>query len=326
MIRQIILGLGIVIALWSCSENEQQTWGYWQRSSDHPEFITTLGNNHDAILLVEEGKEYPYHMIVSGWDCKKLDSDSPKTFLWRAKSFGFTSESWELVDSSFAIDCQYEYDDAVVVNDTYYVYENGLVYTFSGNIDTSSTHWKQDGTFPYESCDDIGIYYEDGLFHIFGEYGSYEHSPHDGTSLSHYVSSTGVGDWQLIDNYAVTTGQGNVGVGDATIIKVEQTYYLFCDVETENAPYRIAAWKSSNINSQFEYLGIVISPREDRTQDWDNHRIQDGDIQYIPEIGKYVMVVNMMDRDGNPGGHFPYCKNYTRVIGFFETEGLEFGN
>jgi len=46
-------------------------------------------------------------------------------------------------------------------------------------------------------------------------------------------------------------------------------------------------------------------------------RVQDGDIAYIFEISKYLMVCNMKDDDGNLGGNFPKLENWTRVVGFF---------
>ena len=38
-----------------------------------------------------------------------------------------------------------------------------------------------------------------------------------------------------------------------------------------------------------------MSPRENEIDDWDNYNVQDGDIAFIPEISKYVMVCNMKD-------------------------------
>jgi hypothetical protein len=61
-----------------------------------------------------------------------------------------------------------------------------------------------------------------------------------------------------------------------------------------------------------------MAPREEEVDDWDNYRIQDGDIEYVPEISKYVIICNMMDKDGNPGGDFPRMTgDITRVVGFF---------
>lgn len=87
--------------------------------------------------------------------------------------------------------------------------------------------------------------------------------------------------------------------------------------------YKIIAWKSEDINEPFEYIGKVIEPRSDQVDDWGNHRIQDGDIEYIPCLNRYVMVCNMKDIDGNPGdkeGVFNSThlgENETRVVGFF---------
>src|SRR5690606_11774253 len=109
--------------------------------------------------------------------------------------------------------------------------------------------------------------------------------------------------------------------------KIDGTYYLYCDRETEDLPYRITAWKSKDINQPFEFIGLAIEPRSDRESDWDNHRIQDGDIGYVEELSKYVMFCNMKDIDGKPGP--PQDKlfesnhlkgNETRVIGVFYSE------
>jgi len=65
---------------------------------------------------------------------------------------------------------------------------------------------------------------------------------------------------------------------------------------------------------------LAISPRSDEEDDWDNYRIQDADIAYIPELKRYVMTCNMMDKDGNPGGEFSGSGlkgKDTRVIGVF---------
>ena len=80
----------------------------------------------------------------------------------------------------------------------------------------------------------------------------------------------------------------------------------------------MTAWRSPDLYQPFEFLGKAITPRSDGVDDWDNFRIQDPDIGYIPELGGYVMTCNMMDIDGNPGGNFPTLKKkQTRVIGVF---------
>ena len=69
-------------------------------------------------------------------------------------------------------------------------------------------------------------------------------------------------------------------------------------------------------------------PREDvqvhdEVDDWDNYRIQDADIAFIPELNRYVMTCNMMDKDGNPGGNFSGSglkDGATRVIGVFYSD------
>ena len=290
----------------------------WKRPVDNPVFTTTHGNNHDSVLFVDPELEYPYHLIIS---------HTPEAaHLWRAKKFSWSSSDWELVSDQYIIGKHYEYDDGVKVDGTYYLYEEGIVYTFSGPLEQASGKWKAAGTFPFKQCDDIGIYYEDGMFHMFGEHGDFPHGP-DGTSLAHFSSTTGLGDWKLVNAKAVDPnpdGGHKYGVGDATIEKIGGEYYIYCDRESKGSPYKVVAWRSKDINTPFEYVGKAITPRSDEVDDWDNHRIQDPDIAYIPDLGRYVITANMMDRDGNPGGDFPTMKgNTTRVIGIFYHGGVQ---
>lgn len=284
----------------------------WHRPVDNPVFTSEFGNNHDSILFVESGQEYPYYLVIS---------HSPEyAQLWRTKKFSWSSEDWELVEAKYKIGNFYEYDDGVKVGDTYYIYEEGKVFTYSGPLESSSGKWEVSGTFPRKECDDIGVFYEDGIFHIFGEHGNFPHGP-DGTSLAHFTSSTGLGDWKLVNAKAVDPnpdGGHTYGVGDATIAKIGDYYYIYCDRESKGCPYKVVAWRSVNLNQPFEFLGKAITPRSDESDDWDNHRIQDPDIAFIPELGGYVMTCNMMDIDGNPGGDFPNMRGrQTRVIGVF---------
>jgi len=289
----------------------------WKRPVDNPVFTTTFGNNHDSVLFVDPDLEYPYHLIIS--------HTAEAAHLWRAKKFSWSSDDWELVSDQYKIGKHYEYDDGVKVDGTYYLYEEGIVYTYSGPLEQASGKWEAAGTFPHKQCDDIGIYVEDGVFHMFGEHGDFPHGP-DGTSLAHFTSTTGLGDWKLVNAKAVDPnpdGGHKYGVGDATIAKIEGHYYIFCDRESKGSPYKVVAWRSKNINTPFEYVGKAITPRSDEVDDWDNHRIQDPDIAYIPELGRYVITANMRDHDGNPGGHFPTLKGkQTRVIGVFYSNKL----
>ena len=208
---------------------------------------------------------------------------------------------------------------------TYYIYEGGKVFTYSGPLEKSSGKWKVSGSFPHKKCDDIGIFYENGLFHMFGEHGHFPHGP-DGTSLAHFTSKTGLGDWEMVNPKAVDPnpkGGHKYGVGDATIAKIQGSYYIFCDRESQGSPYKVTAWRSKSLMEPFEYLGLAITPRSDEVDDWDNYRIQDPDIAFIPELNRYVMTCNMMDKDGNPGGDFSRSGlkgKDTRVIGVFYSD------
>jgi hypothetical protein len=232
-----------------------------------------------------------------------------------------------MVSDKYIIGDHYEYDDGVKVDGTYYIYEGGKVYTYSGPLEEGGGNWEEAGSFPFEICDDIGVYHEDGLFHIFGEYGDFPHGP-DGTSLSHFTSATGLGDWKLERKKAVDPNPGRgreFGVGDPTIARIDGAYYIFCDLESRGSQYRVSAWRSSDIFEPFEYLGVAIEPRSGEVDDWDNYRIQDPEIGYVPELSRYVMICNMMDTDGNPGGDFPTLDNFTRVIGVFYSASRPLG-
>jgi hypothetical protein len=313
--RVSFIALAVLLAgFTTCSSDNGGTrhdWSKWYRPADNPVFNTTHGNNHDAILFIEPELEYPCHLIVSHTE--------EAAHLWRTKTFSWNSADWELVSDQYVIGGQYEYDDGINVEGTYYIYEDGWVYSFSGPLEEASGRWERAGSFPFKRCDDIGVFYEDGLFHIFGEYGE-SFKAGDGTSLSHFTSPTGVGDWQLVSLKAADPnpdGGRKYGVGDPTIALIEGDYYIFSDLETKESPYRVVAWKSHDLNSSFEYLGVAVAPRSKEVDDWDNYRIQDADIGFVPELSRYVMVCNMMDKDGNPGGDFPTLRNYTRVVGFF---------
>ncbi len=292
----------------------QSGWSKWYRPVDNPVFTTDYGNNHDSIIFFEPDLEYPYHLIVS--------HEPNIANLWRAKTFSWSSSDWELVSDNYQIANQYEFDDGVKVDGTYYIFEEGEVYTYSGALEDGSGLWVKAGSFPYESCNDIGVYYEDGVFHIFGEYGYFPHGP-DGISLSHYVSATGLGDWTLVDTKAVDPnpdGGSTFGVGDPTIAKIDGTYYIYSDLESVGHPYRVIAWQSSNLYSKFEYIDVAIAPRSDQVDDWDNYRVQDCDIAFVPELSRSIMTCNMMDVDGNPGGNFPTLPGFSRVIGVFYSD------
>ncbi|KKK79779.1 hypothetical protein LCGC14_2830070 [marine sediment metagenome] len=323
-VNGIIVWLVMCLVLIGCSDgsprgwtieneiNTESKWTHWYRPKDDPTFTADYGNNHDSILFYDSQLEYPYHLIIS--------HQPTHAFLWRSKKFSIHSSEWELASDHYVIGNHYEYDDGVRVGDTYYIFEQGLVYTFSGALEDANGQWQATGTFPKAGSDDIGVFYEDEIFHIFGEYGDFPHGP-DGTSLSHYTSPTGLGDWTLVDNKAVDAnprGGHKYGVGDATIEKIDGAYYLFSDIESKGNPYKVVAWRSNSLYEPFTFLGTAIEARSQETDDRDNERIQDCDILWIGEIDQYVMSCNMRDIDGVPGGNFPTLnKNTSRVIGFF---------
>ena len=129
-------------------------WTQWYRPVDQPVFSTTDGNNHDAVIFHEPtGSTYKYYLIVS--------HESSNAFLWGTNSFSWDSGDWTLIEGHYQINGQYEYDDGVKVGDAYYIYENGKVLTYTGDLVNSSGNWTQAGTFPSGQCDDIGVFHED---------------------------------------------------------------------------------------------------------------------------------------------------------------------
>ena len=315
----------------SCSSNKEpqypndpsDPWNKWHRPVVEPVFSVFDGNNHDAIIFMDDTAEYRYHLIVSARGCSKgRPKDLESTYLWRTKQFSWSSFDWELVSDHYNIGCQYEYDDGLKVKDKYYIYEEGIVYTYQGNLEDANGNWVAEGSFPKEICDDVGAYYENGLFHLFGEYGKYPYGT-DGLRLAHLTSPTGLGDWTLLDTAAADpnkNGEVFYGVGDATITKIDDYYYLFSDIESRGVPYKIMTWRSESLDQRFEMVGIAMEARTGLMVNWDNERVQDGDIVYAPELERYVMVCNMRDTDGKPGGYFPTLKGFTRVLGFFYSD------
>lgn len=303
------------------AQEPDDKWVQWHRPVDNPVFTTSYGNNHDAVLFVDTTLEYFYHLIISGR--RRPASQRPMTaYLWRTKEFSWSSHDWELVSGHYDIGGYYEYDDGVKVDGKYYIYEGGDVFTFEGSLEDADGNWEKEGTFPVDRIDDVGVFYEDGVFHLFGEYGDFPYGP-DGTSLAHFISESGLGDWRLVDRKAVNAnpGGGNqYGVGDPTIAKIDGNYYIYCDLESDGSPYKVVAWRSASLEEQFEYIGVAAKPRLEEVDDWDNYRVQDPDIAYIPELSRYVMVVNLRDEDGNPGGYFPNLQGFTRVVGFFYSD------
>jgi len=318
-----VFGIAALSVLLNINCFSQEIWDKWHRPVENPVFTINHSNNHDAVLFVEPGEEYPYHLIVSGWGCTSDREGLPEAaYLWRARKFSWTSRDWELVTDDFQIGCHYEYDDGVKVDGKYYIFEQGVVYTYEGDLDDAAGKWIPEGEFPMDLCDDVGVFYENGTFHLFGEYGNFPHGP-DGTSLSHLTSKTGLGDWTLVDSVAVNPnpGGGNAyGVGDPTIVKIEDEYFIYCDIESQGSPYKIIVWKSPSLDQPFEYIGVAMQARVGESDNWDNYRVQDADIAYIPELKRFVAVCNMMDRDGYPGGYFPKLDGYTRVVGFFYSD------
>lgn len=318
---RLLIGLLLFCGGLSAQEPSESNWAEWYRPVEDSVFTTSHGNNHDSILFHDPTLKYPYHMIVS--------HTRDAAHLWRAKRFSWNSDDWELVSDNYKIARHYEFDDGVKVGDTYYVFEAGKVYTLSESLENGSGRWKTAGEFPVRQCEDIGVYYEDGMFHIFGEHGDYPNGP-DGISLSHFESRTGLGDWRLVNTKAVDPnpdGGNKYGVGDPTIAKIGGRYYLYCDRESKESPYKITAWQSGDLRKPFKYMGEAIKPRAGQTKHWDNHRIQDGDILYVPELARFVMSCNLMDLDGVPGGDFPTLgKKKTRVIGFFYSKKMTIQN
>ena len=269
----------------------------WKRPTADPVFDVSRGNNHDAILFCEEESEYPYYLFIS--------HEREHAYLWRAKEWSCSSEGWELVSENYQIGGFYGYDDGVKVGNTYYVYESGTVFTFTGDLAESSGKWNRAGKWPTSLCEDVGVYYDGSVFHLFGEHGDFPGRP-NGTELSHLVSDNGKDGWRLLDRCALTPnrdGGRKYGVGDPSIIRANGLYHLFCDLETRDTPYRIIEWTAQSLDGPWEYRGVAVAPR-DGEQHWDNHRVQDPEVAFIAEMDRFVLLCNAKDIDGIPGGDF----------------------
>jgi len=117
MTSKIIPIISILVAslFTSIAEEKKDTFNplSWKRPVENSVFTSSFGNNHDSILFIEPDHEYPYWMIVS--------HTQKYAQLWKSKTFSWTSEHWQLVDSQYKIGNFYEYDDGVKVGDTYYI-------------------------------------------------------------------------------------------------------------------------------------------------------------------------------------------------------------
>jgi hypothetical protein len=304
---------------------QAQDWLSWYRPVDQPVFTTQHGNNHDAIFFYEPESVYKYKLIIS--------NEASGGDFWRAKNWSIDSADWELVNDDYDIAGKYEYDDGVKVNGKYYIYEGGRVYTTTSGLDPADGNWNNEGSWSGLGLDDVGVHYEDGWFHLFGEYNGVHGSviPNDGSTIAHYKSQTGLGNWQLVSHTAADPNAGlttpQYGVGDATIAKIGNEYWMYLDREEAGVPYRITAWKSDSLDNDFQYVGIAAAPRSGETDDWDNHRVQDAEVEFIPELNRYVMFANMMDIDGDPGyepgfnyGNTILSSPQTRVVGIFYSQ------
>ena len=210
-------------------------WLGWHRPVDANVFATTMGNNHDSVLFVEPELKYPYHLIVSHTP-NLLICGEPRN------SHGVVKD-WELVSDQYKIGNFYEYDDGVKVDGTYYIYEGGKVFTYSGPLEDSNGKWKVTGSFPHKECDDIGFTTRTDFSHVWRTWSF----PTDRwNSLAHFTSKTGLGDWEMVNPKAVDPnpkGGHKYGVGDATIV-LRGNYYIYCDRESQGSPYKVTAWRS----------------------------------------------------------------------------------
>ena len=303
-------------------------WSKWIRATDQDGaeysnhvFFDNGENNHDPILFYDASLEYPYQLIIS--------HEPSHAYHWQSKTFSPKAElGWELSAERYYLAMVYEFDDGVKVDGVHYVFKNGIIYSYSGSLEEANGSWLVAGTWPYydgngnKLSHDVGVFYEDNLFHIFGEYGDFPHGP-DGISLSHYVSSGPADDWdwELVTNKAVDPnpdGSNTYGVGDATIIKIKDEYYLFSDIESLNVPYRVITWRTKNIFEPFEYVGLAVAPRTNDANNPDFYRVQDCDIIFAPEEGRYVMMCNVLQDSNNRRG--------TRRIGVYYSSNFDCEN
>lgn len=176
------------------------------------------------------------------------------------------------------------------------------------------------GSFSRE-IDDIRVYFDGVYIHAFGEYGKFANKP-DGTSLAHYrasfdKSNNSIGGWEQVSIRAVAPGQlslGEIGFGDATLTKIEDTYRLLADVETEDTPYKVGFWTSNHLDGSFKFSQIALEA-ESGNNGWLNFQVQDA--EFLLHKDQIYVFANWRDLDGMPGYKDSdlQMKRGTRVVG-----------
>ena len=56
---------------------------------------------------------------------------------------------WELSEARYYLAMEYEFDDGVNVDGVHYVFENGVIYSYSGSLEEANGRWLMSGTWPY---------------------------------------------------------------------------------------------------------------------------------------------------------------------------------
>ncbi|WP_137679579.1 hypothetical protein [Aurantiacibacter suaedae] len=267
-----------------------------------------FGNNHDPVYLPGvKGSEYNNYLIISGVDGVRQ--------LYGANSLSNNPNNWKLVNENLKISEDYELDDGIMVNGIYYIFENGNIYEVDVPLENSSGKWNVVGHFPKE-LDDIGVYYDGSILHIFGEYGEYS-GGYDGARLAYATSDLTFKNWNIVSTNILdpnTKPESNWGVGDPSLIVLGGRVIMITDIEGPGDPYRIALWESDGFGRNFNFAGILAAPAPGNAG-YNNYRVQDGDFA-VSADGQIYMFANWMDTDGNPGHKLPlFSEGWTRVVG-----------
>lgn len=267
-----------------------------------------FGNNHDAVYLPgQAGSKWRHYLVISGvggigqlYGSQQLTADA---------------SGWTLLDDDYTVAPHYELDDGLLIDGTYYIFEGRSIYAFSGELEGSSGQWVQAGRVP-AYIDDIGVYFDGETVHAYGEYGRFAHG-HDGVSIAYVRTDPSFQDWELVSTSIAnpnTLPGAEWGVGDPTLLVHNGRILMITDIEALGIPYRMALWESEGFDRNFDFAGILATPRPG-TADYNNYRVQDGEFA-IEGNGDIFLFANWMDTDGNPGQSLPnFSAGWTRLVG-----------
>jgi len=268
-----------------------------------------FGNNHDPVYLPGNGEGAFEHYLVIG-------HEEGIQHLYGSNSLGPNGSDWTLITDDLFVSEYHELDDGLLIDGVYYIFKDGKIFTYSGDIAKSSRQWQITGSTP-NYLRDIGVYRDGDTIHIYGEYGDFEFG-YDGLSLGYIKTDTSFADFELVSTKIIdpnTKLGGQWGIGDPTIFVSETKVYVAADLEGKDIPYRVSLWESSSFEKPFSFAGILAQADPPSAKSYKNHRVQDA--EFVPAgEGTILMFANWRDEDGDPGKALPkFSEDWTRVVG-----------